>query len=224
MKALTYLFSAIMLTTPFELTLFEQLDTFFAEYDFVLLPERRQFRRPTATGFQNVIVSVSPQPQEHWVEINFGLRHAAIEQQAQQFLDVPAEFRPDANTLVISIGQFNHLRYFQYKIQNQDDLRDAAEQIRQFFEHQGFTFLNQASTLAFLEKTFNAYPAEPCRFVYNQVHRCFKGIVAARLAGNPRFADLVNRYRSLLPVYGATEADEAAFSRLADFLQTQHFN
>lgn len=213
-----------MLTTPFELTLFEQLDTFFAEYDFVLLPERKQFRRYTANGFQNVIVSVSSQPNEHWVEINFGLRHEGIEQQAQQFLSIPPEFRPDANTLVISIGQFNNLRYFHYKIQNQDDLRDTAEQIRQFFEQQGFDFLNDAATLSFLEKTFNARPAEPCRFVYNQVHRCFKGIVAARLAGNARFADLVNRYRSLLPVYGATEADEAAFSRLADFLETQYFN
>lgn len=207
-----------MLTSPFETELYEKLSTFFSGYGFELLAGRKQFRRGTETGFQNVIVSSTDYEDEVWLEVNFGLRHAQIEWAAQQFLGNLDEFRADANTLVVSIGKFNDTKYFRYKILNQHDLTDTCDQIKQFMELDGFRFLDEHSQLDALHHLFNDEPTKPCKYVYNQVHRCYKGLTAARLVNSPHFLRLSDVYRNQLVRLGANLEELHNFERLLSYL------
>ncbi|MFC0181572.1 hypothetical protein SAMN04515674_104171 [Pseudarcicella hirudinis] len=213
-----------MTITPFETALYEKLYGFFAGNGFVLLPDKKQFRKITDTGFQNVIFTVSTYEEEIWLEVNFGIRHEQIEQMAQQFLNNMRDFWPDTNTLVISIGKYNDARYFRYKVHNDIDLEDVCEEIKDFLEHQGFLFMQQSETLAALHKILNEKPSKPCKYVYNQVHRYYKGVIAARLINADNFLDLADSYRFFLTKIGATAEEQHAYERLLSYLLYHSIN
>lgn len=187
-----------MTLTPFETSLYQQLTPFFNRHQFVLLPERRQYRRVIDSGFQNVILSPTFYSDETMLEVNFGCRNEQVEQIAQQFLNNLSDYRSDANTLVISIGKFTERPYFRYKIHSDEELADTCERIADFFTQQGFAFLETISTLPALDRLLNEHPELPCPYLYNQIHRCYKGLIAARLNHSTHFDGLIDVYRHLL--------------------------
>ncbi len=212
-----------MVISPFETELYGKMSEFFAQHGFLMLPEKKQFRKPTETGFQNVIFSVTSYETETWLEVNFGLRHQQIEQAAQQFLGNMEDFRADANTLVVSIGKFNDARYFRYKIANDArfgsvDLEDTCQEIKAFLLDRGFHFLSRYESLPALNGLLNAEPTKPCKYLYNQIHRGFKGLIAARLTNSDEFLHLSDLYRHQLVRLGASFEELHQFERLLSFL------
>lgn len=207
-----------MTTTPFETNLFEALTPFFQEHSFVLLPDKKQYRRTTPIGFQNIILSPSFYGNETILEVNFGCRNNQIEQIAQQFLNNIPDFRTEANTLILSIGKFNGFQYFRYKIHSEDDISDICSQIEQFFVTKGFEFLEKSGSLSALDRLLNEYPAQPCQYLYNQTHRCYKGLIAARLDYNPYFDGLIDSYRHLLIRQTQNPHEQLHFERLISYL------
>ena len=207
-----------MTITPFETKLYECLAPFFAQHGYGLLAEKKQFRRETANGFQNIVLSSVPYPDDTMLEVNFGCRIDQIEQIAQQFLHNLTEFRPDANTFLLSIGRFSGLQFFRYKIHSEEELLHVCEQIEVFFAQQGFAFLQKASTIAVIDQLLNDQPDQPCRYVYNQTHRCYKGLIAARLNQNPYFDKLIDEYRHSLIRLTQNSHEQLHFERLVTFL------
>jgi len=208
-----------MTLTPFETKLYQHLTPFFGAHQYRLLPERRQFRRLTDQGFQNVILSPAFYGDETMLEVNFGCRNEQVEQIAQQFLNNLTDYRPDANTLIVSIGKFSNLSYFRYKIHSDNGLADACGQIEDFFLNQGFGFLETSCTLPTLDRLLNEHVSRPCLYVYNQTHRCYKGLVAARLNHNSQFDDLIDSYRQLLIRQTQNPYEQLHFERLIAYLQ-----
>lgn len=215
--------SVDVLITPFETELYEKMGEFFARHGFAPMPEKKQFRKVTETGFQNVIFSATTYEKEIWLEVNFGLRHERVEQVAQQFLGNLEEFQADANTLVVSIGKFNDAQYFRYKIGHEDrarqsDLDETCLEIQEFLVERGFDFLNRNDSLAALHVIYNAEPTKPCKFLYNQVHRGFKGLITARLLYSDDFLGLADLYRNQLVRLGASFHELHQYERLLSFL------
>lgn len=211
--------SSPMTLTPFETNLYQHLTPFFAARQFTLLPDRKQFRRSTSQGFQNVILSPAFYGEETWLEVNFGCRNEQVEQIAQQFLNNLTDYRPDANTLIVSIGKFNGLQYFRYKIHSDEELIDTCGQIEQFFDEHGFAFLADSCALSTLDRLLNEHPGLPSLYVYNQTHRCYKGLVTARLNHNPHFDGLIDNYRQLLIRQTQNPYEQLHFERLIAYLQ-----
>lgn len=207
-----------MTVTPFETKLYAYLTPFFAQYGYGLMPEKKQFRRDTASGFQNIVLSSVPYPDDTMLEVNFGCRNDQIEQIAQQFLNNLTEFRSDANTFLLSIGRFSGLQYARYRIHSEDELIHVCDQIELFFEQQGFEFMRKAGALAVIDQLLNDQPDQPCRYVYNQTHRCYKGLIAARLNHNPYFDKLVDEYRHSLVRLTQNSHEQIQFERLITFL------
>ena len=208
-----------MTLTPFETNLYYRLTPFFSSHQYALLAERRQYRRMTGSGFQNVILSPAFYGDETMLDVNFGCRNEQVEQIAQQFLNNLTDYRPDANTLIISIGKFNGLQYFRYKIHSDDELADACGQIEDFFTDRGFDFLEASCALPTLDQLLNEDPGTPSFYVYNQTHRCYKGLIAARLNHNPHFDGLVDSYRHLLIRQTQNPYEQLHFERLIRYLQ-----
>jgi len=208
-----------MTLTPFETKLYQHLTPFFEQRRYGLLPERKQYRRMTDSGFQNVILSPAYYGDETMLEVNFGCRIEQVEQIAQQFLNNLTDYRPDANTLIISIGKFEGLHYFRYKIHSDDELAHTCGQIEEFFETKGFDFLETSCTLPTLDRLLNEHPALPSLHMYNQTHRCYKGLIAARLNHNPQFDSLIDSYRQLLIRQTQNPYEQLHFERLVTYLQ-----
>ncbi len=208
-----------MTITPFEIRLYEQLTPFFAKHGYSFISDRKQYRRRVDTGFQNVLLSTTFYEDEVMLEVNFGCRNEQVEQIAQQFLNNAIEYRADANTVILSIGKFSGFHYFRYKIHSSDELTLVCEQIESFFSQAGFDFLKSACSLASLDRLLNEQPNQPCLYVYNQTHRCYKGLIAARLNNNPRFDGLVDSYRHLLDRQTKNPYEQQHFERLVAYLR-----
>jgi len=206
-----------MILSKFEVKFYQQLEEFFQSYDFNLHLEYKQFRKATQNGFQNVIFSISETQKELWIEVNFGIRYEFIEQLVQQFLNNTRGKRASANTLVISFGKFQNLKYFRFKITEEDELYQVLEEIKNFFKNRGFKFLEEAACLQKIDDLLNDMPTKPCRYLYNQVHRCFKGIIAAKLTDNHSFTTITNIYRHFL-LKNASDEELLNYERLVSFL------
>lgn len=207
-----------MLVKPFEITLYQKLGLFFEKLGFVLMADKKQFRKVTPTGFQNVIFTATSYDDEIWLEVNFGCRNNQVEQIAQQFLGNTRDFWSESNTIVVSIGKYNDAKYFRYKIMTEPDIEDVCDIIKDFFITQGFPFLNQSDTLLVMNNIFNKYPKKACKYLYNQVHRSFKGIITAKLIYEENFLDLTDKHRENLIRIGATHEELLTFERLLSFL------
>ena len=207
-----------MLVKPFEITLYHKLRLFFKEQGFVLMADKKQFRKVTPTGFQNVIFTATSYDDEIWLEVNFGCRNNQVEQIAQQFIGNTRDFWSESNTIVVSIGKYNDAKYFRFKIMTEPDIEDVCDIIKDFLITQGFPFLNQSDNLLVLNDIFNKYPKKPCKYLYNQVHRSFKGIITAKLIHEEKFLDLTDKHRQNLIRIGATHEDLLTFERLLSFL------
>ena len=207
-----------MLVKPFEIALYEKLSSFFKQNDFVLMADKKQFRKVTSLGFQNVIFTATSYDDEIWLEVNFGIRNNQVEQIAQQFLGNTLDFWGESNTIVVSIGKYNDAKYFRYKIMTEPDIEDICDIVKDFLITQGFPFLKVSDNLSALNNVFNTFPKKPCKYVYNQVHRGFKGIITAKLIHDEHFLDLTNKHRENLVRIGATQEELLTFERLLSFL------
>ncbi|RYF67757.1 MAG: hypothetical protein EOO39_20645 [Cytophagaceae bacterium] len=208
-----------MTLTPFETSLYRQLARFFGQHDFALLPEKKQFRKVTPTGFQNIILSPSYYGPTTLLDVNFGCRNEQVEQIAQQFLPTLTDFRPDANTLLISIGKYKQVNPPRYSIRTDSELDTVCAQITDFFEETGFGLIENSMSLGTLDTILNDNPAQPCPFVYNQTFRCYKGLTVASLTHNPHFLGLIDLYRHQLTRQSQNAYEAMNFDRLVSYLQ-----
>ncbi|GAB3569324.1 hypothetical protein GCM10027578_23500 [Spirosoma luteolum] len=208
-----------MTLSSFETELYQHLTPFFAAHDFALVADRKQYRRKTDTGFQNVILSPAFYGDETLLEVNFGCRNEQVEQIAQQFLNNLTDYRNEANTVILSIGKFSGVHYFRYKIHSPREMSQVCDEIESFFSEQGFRFLQTACSLAHLNELLNDDPSVPCRYVYNQTHRCYKGMIVARLLHNPHFDGLADSYRHLMSRQSNNPYELLHFERLITYLR-----
>lgn len=211
-------FLSIMQVKKLETSLYHHLNEFLAQKSFFLLPEYQQFRCNTPIGFQNMIISFSKSANEVWVEVNIGVRVNLVEDFAQQFLDVPTEYRQHANTIITSIGRLNDIKYLRYKIENEEDVIACYEAIRDFMLERGFDFLNHSSRLNNLDFLLNEKPHKTSKYLYNQTHRCFKGIIVAKLNNNPLFFELIDKYQQVLEKLRVSEVEMDRYMKLVNFL------
>lgn len=208
-----------MTLTPFETSLYRQLARFFEQHDFTLLPEKKQFRKVTPSGFQNIILSPSYYGPTTLLDVNFGCRNEQVEQIAQQFLPTLTDFRPDANTLLMSIGKYKQVNPPRYSIRTDGELDNVCQQIIDFFLETGFSLIENSISLTMLDQILNENPAQHCPFVYNQTFRCYKGLTVASLTHNAHFLGLVDLYRHQLSRQSQNAYEAMNFDRLVSYLQ-----
>ncbi|PAC31010.1 hypothetical protein [Flectobacillus sp. BAB-3569] len=207
-----------MSTQAFEIQLYEKLNQFFFEHDYLLMVDKKQYRKITSSGFLNVIFTCTSYENEILLDVNIGCRNEKIEQIAQQYLGNSRDYWGDANTFVISIGKFNDSKNFRYKIQTDSDLDDVCEEVRSFMLTHGFEFLETHSSLEAINHMFNATPKISCKYAYNQSHRRFKGLIVAKLVNDDNFKDLFEKHQRGLIFSVAPEEELQKFDRLMGFL------
>ncbi|AKD55690.1 hypothetical protein [Spirosoma radiotolerans] len=208
-----------MTSTSFETLLYQHLTPLFQRHQFVLLPEKRQYRNLTDAGFQTVMLFPTFYDHETILDVQLGCRNDQVEQIAQQFQTSQAISRPDANTLTAFITQFADYSSARFSIHSEKELLAVCDQIEQFFVSVGFDFLTASCALPAIDRLLNGQPEQLCPYVPNQMHRCYKGLIAASLNHNRHFKDLVDTYRHVFVQQTQNSYEQIRFERLIAFLQ-----
>lgn len=195
------------------------------KHGFDWLPRLHQFRRSSAHGFSCLILSSSPANTGSIIEAHVGLRMDDVENLAFPFTNGLPGFRPDSMTLVMPMARLYDQRFQRLNLKDEKDQEAAAQLFGAQLEEAGLPFIEAHSTLSALDQLFNETPDQPLPLVHNQINRCFRGIVLAKLTQQPDLDALVQAYKlALRDRLFAPDATITKFERLAGFLRHYSMN
>ena len=202
---------------------FGYLRAFFEDYGFTSYPQLKQFRRPTATGFQNVMVSTSGEG-PFTMEFHLGIRSELVEALAYQFLAAPVGFSQHATTVTVPLFRIDDSIPRKFHFHRPNDVDVACSLAIRSLRTHGFDFFADNNSIHALDRMLNAFPEEPSPYLYNQVHRCFRGLVVAKMAQNGAMPYLMETYKHVLEQRAVPERLRVGYERLVVFLHHHSLN
>lgn len=197
-----------------------QLRPFFERKGFLHLPQWEQFRKPTPTGFQAVIISLADYDDLSLLEIHLGVRQDAVENLAYPFTNGLMGFRENSMTLVTPLAKLHGHAYQRFELKDMPDMSAPLEQITEQLLKGGFSFLSKYTRIEEMEQLYNRHPKHHLPLVHNQINRCLRGIVLARLNHRTDFDQMAGIYHQRLQELRAPEVTIQKFERLRDYLRT----
>lgn len=200
------------------------MQPFFEKNGYQLNAVLQQFRRYSEGGFTNIIFSPSYYDDCQILEVSFGSRINLVEESIMPFSNGINGYREESNTSITNLSQYHGIKNYRYKIFDEASHNEALEELCNFFEQDGFSFLNSLTDIPRLEALFNAKPEEKNPLAFNQQLRCFRGMALAALTQNPDRADLKVRYLRLLQRYRTAEVIIERFERFAQHLSQISYN
>jgi len=186
---------------------------------FEWLPRLHQFRKSTENGFTCLILSTTVYDEESLTEAHLGARIDDVENLAFPFTNGLPGFQPDSMSLVTPMARLFNERYQRLPLDGEESVQEVKGLLQQQLETEGFAFLERYSQLHALDQLLNSQPDEPVVYLHNQINRCFRAIVTAKLLQRQDFTRLADHYASLLSTrLYAPEATQAKYERLRHFL------
>ncbi|MEM6321896.1 MAG: hypothetical protein AAF960_29825 [Bacteroidota bacterium] len=204
--------------------LYERLAKHCEPKGFNLLPNKHQFRRRTELGFQTLILSTSHYDDITIFELHLGIRNEVIEKMAFQFTNGLPLFQRDSMTLVTSMGKLQGLAFQRFDIKKEADAEGAMRQVALFQETVGWGWLEKHQGAKAIHGALNKLPLEKTILMSNQIYRCFRGLVAAKLTNQFNYAELELEYRDYLKWLRAPDYQLLIFDRLRRFLKDYSAN
>ncbi|MEM6292287.1 MAG: hypothetical protein AAGA54_13520 [Myxococcota bacterium] len=191
---------------------------------FVRIPALNQFRRENASGFECIIVSLGVLPASTLFELHVGLRNESVEELAFQYTNGSPMFRRDSMTLVASAAKLQGLEHQRFEITELPDVEAAMTTMQPFLADVAFPWLCAHRTVEAISRALNEQPLEKTRLMPNQVHRCFRGLAAARVAENTDYDALEQAYDGFVRSLHAPEHQLALFEELKQHLRAVVWN
>lgn len=209
---------------PLEEHFHQNIKPFLKEKGFMFVPAFQQYRHLTSIGFQCVIFSFSHYPDASILEVHLGIRADEVEQMAFAFTNGLPGFRSDSLTLVTPMSKLIERSFERYEITDETTSTKAIQEIQRQLDQRAWSFLNQYSRLAQLNKLYNEHPDQALPLVYNQINRCIRGITLAKLTHTDRFTELGEIYRQSLQKSTVLPIHQEKYERLYKFLLSYSMN
>ena len=208
-----------------EKRLFQQLSPLFSRYGYEALPAKKQFRQTTKNDFRSVLFSLSGDTEEKTIDVQLGIRFNLIEELVYQFLGGKKGAEKESTTIITSLARLKRQKHRRLVItEDEEDLQNTCHDIAGALQEKGFRFLNTYSQLHRIDKMVNRKPLRLCPIMYNQIHRCFKGITIARMLHRTDFEKLVSVYGNYLDSQWAARQVTDNYYKLVNFLRHFSFN
>lgn len=208
-----------------EKRLYEQLNPLFNRNGYEALPMKKQFRQTSKSGFRSVLFTLNGDKEEKTLDVQLGIRFNLVEELVHQFLGGRKEVGKDSITVITSLARLKHHKQKRLVInENEESLQNTIQHISTILQEKGFSFLNSFSNLHRADKMINRKPSRHCPIMFNQIHRCFKGIAMARLLHRTDFEKLVSIYRNYLYSQWAPLEVTDSYNRLVRYLKYFSFN
>ncbi len=207
-----------------ENTIWHTFAGFLQDYGYTPLPDKKQFRKPFDGGFQSVILAITPYGKEYVFEVTLGTRVDMVEDLVYQFTNGLKGYTPDSNTFATSTGRLLGKRYQRYTVSTEPVFHAMFNDLVAQFTGRWFAFLDRATKIDFLNELYNERPLEENTMVYNQINRCFRGIVLAFLAHNKNYHHINTVYLNYLRQINAPYMIIENYKKLIAFLDVYSLN
>lgn len=184
----------------------------------------KEFRKSTPGGFKSVMFSFGSNEGEQVLNVHLGLRFNIVESLVSQFLREDGDHPEGQHTIVASLHRFNHPPLPKLVLTDESSLQLACKQIREFMQKKGFRFLNTFDKLKRIDACLNREPFLPSPYIQNQIHRCFKAIIMARLLQRTNFEALCAVYQNSLQNQKTSEKVLENYQKLVTYLRYFSFN
>jgi hypothetical protein len=204
--------------------IFEILEDFFKDQGFDYLAVLDQFRKETPSGWINVIFSASNYQDVTLLEMTFGSRIDWVEETIYPYSAGLSGFQAEGNTCITNLAKYWEKPHFRFKIYKDSDWYRVAAELRDFFEREGFTFLESLQDARRCEEFFNANPQKECLVSFNHQLRSFRGLALASLVQSPRWSELCETYKNMLGRYGSPHLVKERYDQLTLFLADMGLN
>lgn len=209
---------------PFNRTSFHvELSREFEKHGYVWNSQLNQFRKSSSSGFSNIIVNTANYDEQLFIDVHFGVRFEAVERTTMLFLNMPLDYQANSNTLITGINSFQKEKKTRVA-QNHEELSGLSREVLEFFESDGYEFLERMSILENAEADINRHPNLPSNLCPNPIYRCFRGVVMARLANNPRWNDIHKAYLHYLESSKASHHLIESYMKLIGYLNAFGLN
>lgn len=187
-------------------------------------PKYLQFKKVYKGGFQSCLFSTHQHENAFWIEISVGVRVDIVEKIANQFTLTLKDYHQNSHTILTTYGRIMGTPYFRFKVKNQEDLNDVFEKMQAFLEEIAFDFMEDNSQVVNIDKLINRYPEKPSRFIYNNTHRCIKGVIVAQIAQNPQLNTLIKAYHIVLERHSLRDKMLPQYKKLVAYLSAFSVN
>lgn len=209
---------------PLQAELMTTLAPFFYAQNFELINEYQQFRRSFEGGFESVVFAFTAYEQESIGEVFLGIRLEAVESLMLQFSSYFSDYKPQATTLLVSIGRLQGKKHFRLQLKERESIVAQSQYIEAFMQEQGKNFLSSCHDIAFLDDLFNQHAEQAHPYFPNHYHRALRGLILAKLRGKYDLETLNEQYQNLLDTRSPIASQKEKLARLANFLQQFSFN
>ncbi|MGB0932347.1 MAG: hypothetical protein ACPGVB_16315, partial [Chitinophagales bacterium] len=187
-------------------------------------PKYLQFKKTYKGGFQSCLFSTHQHENTFWIEMSVGVRVDIVEKIANQFTLTLKDYHQDSHTILTTYGRIMGTPYFRFKVESEADLKGAFEKMQAFLEEIAFDFMDDNSIVANIDKLINRYPEKPSRFIYNNTHRCIKGVIVAQIAQNPQLQTLIKAYHIVMERHPLRDKMLPQYEKLVEYLQAFSVN
>lgn len=204
--------------------IYDRLNPLFREHGYTFNPDKNQFVLPTRNGFRTALVSVSGDCREQTVDLRLGIRIDVIEELANQFMTELNADGAETTTLLTSYGRLNREPHKKFMIKNEPELEETCKRIGIFMHGKGFRFLEKFDRIRKLDALLNRKTEVPCPLLLNQINRCFKGTVMAKLTHRTDFNRLVKNYLGYLQKQWMPQEVITNYKKLVKFMRFYSIN
>lgn len=172
---------------------FTQLQPFFEENGFEVIPALGLFRSRQPGGWRTVAVSQSQYPEGLLTELHLGVRHEVVEEIVYPFAMGLQSPGGEAHTLLVSQGKIEGAAARREWVRDEADALLLARQWRQWMLEKGFAWLEIHGETAWLDRLYNDDPETARRWQPNAFHRSLRAIALAYLTQRFDFQAIVQR-------------------------------
>jgi hypothetical protein len=204
--------------------IYNYLQPVFFRHGYEKISDKKQFRQQNLHGFKNVQFSLSGDADGQLIKVQLGVRLNKVERLVEQFLEGTEEQPAHNQTVVASLSRFYKQEKTCYLLTDEKSLQHTCQEIAEFMQKKGFRFLESISKLRHIDALINRKPNLPSPFMYNQIHRCFKGIAIASILHRTNFEKLVSIYSNYLYSQWAPREVVDSYTRLVNYLRYFSFN
>lgn len=187
-------------------------------------PKYLQFKRQFKGGFQTCLFAILQNEKTFWIELSVGVRVDIVEKLANQFTLTLKDYQSETHTILTTYGRIMGEPYFRFKVENLEGLEFAFEKMKDFLEEIAFDFMDDNSDVINIDKLLNRYPEKPSRFIYNDAHRCIKGVIIAQMAQNPQLHSLIQTYHIVMQRHSLRDKMMPQYEKLVKYLRVFSVN
>ncbi len=199
--------------------IYNTLRPIFKEQGYTFFPQQKQFRFASRNGYRAVLIHVNGNSAQQSIDLQLGIRLDVVEELVNQFLQGVSMGCEESATIIASYSRLVHNPCKRFLVTDAADLESVCLRMAAFMQSSGFRFLESFDRLRKIDGLLNRKPEQSSPFLQNQMIRCFKGLVIAKLTHRTDFNQLAKTYFTFLNKHWADQSVTANYKRLVKFLR-----